>query len=82
MIFNKWIDKIFGGPPQEKPLVAHFYMRSGQIITVGNVKSVKVGRAGTGQYDSYQIEWVNPALAPNLFTLSIPDIIAVIVQEE
>ena len=80
MIFDKWIHRLLNRP---KPLTASFYMRGGQIITIGNVKKVEMTREGsTGQYSAYSSEWTNPKLAPNMFTMSIPDIIAVVAVEE
>jgi hypothetical protein len=71
-IFRRWFPK---------SSQATFFMRGGQTVAIGNVKSVSMTRElGTGQYSAYEIEWANPKVAPLMFTLSIPDIIAVIVE--
>lgn len=60
---------------------ATFYMRGGHTITVGNVESVELTRdATTGGYAGYTIKWEDPTIAPELFSLSIPDIVAVSVE--
>jgi hypothetical protein len=65
-------------PPDKPGKVATFYMKGGHAIVVGNIKSVEMRRdATTGSYSGYSIEWEDVEKKPALFTLSIPDIVAV-----
>lgn len=67
----------------ETNLTAHFYMRGNHCIVVDNFKSVEMTRdSNTGGYSAYKIEWISGQKTPSLFTLSIPDIVAVVVTEK
>jgi hypothetical protein len=70
-------------PPKPPPgKVATFYMKGGHVITVGNVEKVTMIRDdSTGTYSGYTIKWLDVDKAPLLFSLSVPDIVAVHVQE-
>lgn len=64
-------------------MIAVFYMRGGHVIEVGNVESVSMeSNSQTGSYNGYSIVWKDKTLSPKLFTLSIPDIVAVVAREE
>lgn len=67
---------------KSKPLQATFYMRGGHQIVTGNVKSVSMTSNPEGGYSAYSIKWLDAAKAPNMFSLSIPDIVAVVVVED
>jgi hypothetical protein len=60
---------------------AVFYMKGGHVLTVRGVKEVTMTRdTVTGSYSGYNIKW-EEGHAPSLFTMSIPDIVAVEVHE-
>jgi len=67
--------KAFG--PKEYTMTVDFHMRNGSVVRAYDVTSVEMTRAGSGAYSAYKIEWGKGA-APRLFTLSIPDIVAVV----
>lgn len=72
--------KAFG--PKEETMTVHFHMRNGSVVRTHGVTKVEMTREGSsGQYSAYSIEWVKGA-APRMFTLSIPDIVAVITYPE
>lgn len=55
-----------------------FYMRGGHIVTAPNVEKMEMTRdTSTGKYSGYSITWEDNK-GPALFTLSIPDIVAVV----
>ena len=59
-------------------LTVVFYMRGGHRVVARDVKSVEMTRdSETGSYSGYTLEWNESAKRPPLFTLSIPDIVAV-----
>lgn len=61
--------------------VATFYMKGNHIITVDGVKEVTMTRDHKmGSYAGYTIEWED-GYKPSLFSLSIPEIVAVKVTE-
>ena len=65
-------------PKSDQGMVATFYMKGGHVIQIDNVKSVELKRdSSTGSYSGYTIEWQDPDKRPALFSLSIPDIVAV-----
>ena len=65
-------------PPVQPGKVATFYMKGGHTIVIGNIKSVEMKRdMTTGNYAGYTIEWEDVNKKPALFSLSIPDIVAV-----
>lgn len=65
------------------PQQATFYMRGGHEITLGNLKNVEMNRdTSIGSYSGYTLEWIDGAKAPRMFSLSIPDIVAVIVVDD
>lgn len=60
---------------------AVFYMKGGHVLTVKGVKEVSMTRDNqTGGYAGYTIEWED-GHKPALFSLSIPEIVAVEVHE-
>lgn len=65
-------------------LTVRFYMNGGHVIVVRDVKKVEMTRdPSTGSYSAYHLEWIDGAKdTPSLFTLSIPEIIAVIATED
>lgn len=68
----------FLSPPKQVGTVATFYMRGGQTIVIGNIKGVELTRdRATGSYTGYTIEWEDISKKPALFSMSIPDIVAV-----
>jgi hypothetical protein len=66
----------------DKSLRATFYMKGGHAIEVGNIKSVELTRDADGSYKGYTIEWADTSKSPGLFSMSIPDIVAVMVQDD
>lgn len=59
-----------------------FYLRGGHEIKLSGISSVEMQRdMSTGYYRGYDIKWSNPDDAPRLFTMSIPDIVAVLTSE-
>ena len=59
-----------------------FYMKGGHVITAKNVKNISSTRhPTTGDYSGYSVDW-SPGLAPNYFSLSIPDIVAIVSDVE
>jgi len=65
-----------------KPLTVRFYMRGGHVVTATRVKSVEMTRDNsTGSYSGYTLEWNDPKDRPSMFTVSIPDIVAVVATE-
>ena len=63
-------------------MIVKFYMRGGHAIIVDGVEELTMTRdpSGTGAYGSYRITWED-GKQPKLFTLSIPDIVAVFADE-
>lgn len=56
----------------------YFFMKGGHIIKAPDVTDVTMKRDNTtGAYIGYDLTWANPKNAPKMFTLSIPDIVAV-----
>lgn len=66
---------------ENKPLRATFYMRGGHAIEIGGIKTVTMTSDGHGGYSAYSIKWM-PGAAPALLSLSIPNIMAVLVLED
>jgi hypothetical protein len=65
-----------------KVLDVHFYMKGGHVVTATGVKEVKMTRdTTTGAYIGYEVKWCWPESSPELFTLSIPDIVAVVATD-
>lgn len=64
-----------------KPLNVRFYMRGGHVVDAIGVKKLTMNRHPEGGYLGYTIEWMYPETSPDLFTLSIPDIVAVVATE-
>ena len=57
---------------------ATFYLRGNHEITLDNIGSVTMTRDNeTGSYAAYTIEWFDQSRAPHMFTMSLPDIVAV-----
>lgn len=58
-------------------LTVTFYMRAGHAVSTHGVNKVEMTRdSTTGSYAGYTLEW-NEGKQPAMFTLSIPDIVAV-----
>jgi len=58
-------------------LTVTFYMRGGHAVVANNVSEVEMTRNTTdGTYTGYTLSW-NEGKRPAMFTLSIPDIVAV-----
>lgn len=66
---------------ENKPLRATFYMRGGHAIEIGGIKTVTMTSNGNGGYSAYSIKWM-PGASPPLLSLSIPNIVAVLVLED
>jgi hypothetical protein len=67
-----------GFAPKEDTMTVNFHMRNGSIVQAHGVTKVEMTReSSTGQYSGYQLEWAKGS-SPRLFTLSIPDIVAVV----
>lgn len=65
-------------PPKQSGMVATFCMRGRHTIVIDNIKSVEMKPdISTGNYTGYTIEWEDIWKKPDLFSLSIPDIVAV-----
>jgi hypothetical protein len=68
--------------PPTRLLRVSFYMTSGHVVVAKHVIKVVMSRdAQTGKYSSYNIEF-EPGRIPDLFTLSVSDIIAVTTEVE
>lgn len=74
---------IFTGPslPPPDSFRATFHMTSGAAIMTNNVKLVKVTKTAEGGVASYRIEW-HDGLAPEMFTLMLDHISAIVVTKE
>lgn len=60
--------------------IVKFYMRGGHVVTATKVKEISVTRdKTTGSYCGYHIVWEDDGI-PTFFTLSIPDIVAVVAE--
>jgi hypothetical protein len=64
-----------------KPLNVKFYMQGGHVVEAIGVKKLTMSRDPGGGYSAYTIEWMWPDSSPELFTLSVPDIVAVVATE-
>jgi len=65
-------------PPKQSGQVAAFYMKGGHVIVIDNIKKLEMTRDNTtGGYSGYSIDWLDVSKKPALFSLSIPDIVAV-----
>lgn len=79
--FIQGIAALFAGKVEGEK-IAMFYLRSGHMIVVPNVKEITMTReSSTGSYAGYEIKWLDQTKAPPLLTFSIPDIVAVHVTE-
>jgi hypothetical protein len=68
--------------PKEDTMTVHFHMRNGSVVEAHGVTNVEMTRENsTGQYSAYSIEWAK-GRSMRLFTLSIPDIVAVVAVNE
>jgi len=68
--------------PKMKLLTVTFYMKGGHQVVAKYAKNVKMTRdSGTGAYSGYEVEF-EPGHHPSLFTVSIPDIVAVVAEEQ
>lgn len=60
--------------------IVKFYMRGGHVVTATKVKEISITRdKTTGAYCGYHIVWEDDGI-PAFFTLSIPDIVAVVAE--
>lgn len=63
-------------------MIVKFYMKGGHVVTASGVEKVEMTRDNTtGSYSGYTIKW-EEGHSPRLFTLSVPDIIAVHAHDE
>jgi len=68
--------------PPTRLLRVSFYMTNGHVVIAEHVTKVIMTRdSTTGKYSSYNIEF-EPGRVPDLFTLSVSDIIAVTTKVE
>jgi hypothetical protein len=71
-----------GFAPKVDTMTVHFHMRNGSIVRAYGVTNVEMTReSSTGSYSAYSIEWAK-GRSMRLFTLSIPDIVAVVAYSE
>lgn len=64
-----------------KLIRVNFHMRSGSTVTAEYVETVEMTRRPeTGDYAGYRLEF-EKGRAPRLFTVSIPDIVAVVATD-
>jgi hypothetical protein len=58
-------------------------MKGGHAVVANGVKEVEMQRdTTTGAYTGYVIKWADPGNTYQLFTLSVPDIVGVVAEEQ
>ncbi len=67
--------------PSPRLMYVEFYLRSGRVVYTDKVTNIEMTReSDTGAYSGYKIEWAE-GFSPRLFSLSIPEIAAVVARD-